>query len=793
MWETTNIAIKASPRIDSQLLSTIETLIAANLRSRQKAIVNESIQNWNQTFGIVDRLEYPEGLRPILLKLRARTNILLPNFPEGMDSDVCTRMCFQNPKVLIKFSKLDLSLSQSAETQIDEERTPRSKISLSSDLSIEKVKTSRSSKPMLEPAEGNYLLGLGPCKPSPKTTPKARARPRHDDSQMHFAVIESSPLVPEAVDSQLLTNHQKEVRERQQFEAGAMFPDLRTTPKIRVREQGDILPTLILRGTQNSQSESNTVDSCTALSAADEISDDIFESSPTPRSSMRRNSGHQPWSSSGPSSTPLKQQTDMQPYLGDSILSTGELGNCGAQAEGKILIDDNESTSELQDMKIASPVIGLGDSEEFSDLQPVEFESDERSLSSQNEDQDMLDTDPPSDLDVFIDAPSDPLQTAEHDMLEIHTEIPSSLIQEDEETESSNHFISEGMIQEPVTPYPQSNLPKGEPNNWTTPEENEISRIMDSFQGSETSQILSDDDQIAAQLASDLKRASSKAEAVMSGSSSPILRAAASSGRKRKGSAENTGKHNKKSKVLPQSPTIQVVIPIKGAGSTDCGCTPLDERRLRRAQKEKQEPSPLASRFTRSSARIGAKKSTARKPPSRSASAINASSSISEETSILPGKKESGVISGPGKKSDPTCDRISDNEISQVELQQIEIGQGQTSRFQSHNILKSVSQQDPEDLGDVASPSNATAIRPITDQTSARSNRSGSENIQHAQPEAMQQAGRPRAQELLAGFRRLLGNIKQLVLGVEEEREMIGVLFETVNEVHAAGRRNTGG
>lgn len=52
-------------------------------------IVNESKQTWNQTFGIVDCLEYPEALRPVLLKLRARTNILLPNFPEGMDSDVC--------------------------------------------------------------------------------------------------------------------------------------------------------------------------------------------------------------------------------------------------------------------------------------------------------------------------------------------------------------------------------------------------------------------------------------------------------------------------------------------------------------------------------------------------------------------------------------------------------------------------------------------------------------------------------------------------------------------------------
>lgn len=793
LWETTNVAIKASPKIDSQLLFNIESLIAASLRSRQKVIVNESIQTWNQTFGVVDCLKYPEALRRILLNLRARTNILLPNLPEGMDSDVCTRMFFQIPADLIKVSKLDLSLSQSAETQVDDERTPRSKTGPSPDLPIGKFESSRPSKPMLEPAEGNYPLGLGPCKPSPKTTPKARGRPRHDDSQMHFAVIESSPPIPEAVDSQLLTNHQKEVRERQQFEAGVMFPDLRITPKIRVREQGDILPTLILRGTQTSQSKSNAVDSCTVLPAADDISDDVFESSPTPRSSVRRNSGHRPWSSRGPSSTPVKRQTDIQPYLGNSILSSGKPANCEAQSEGKILIDDNESTSKHQDMENASRIIALGDSEESSNLQPIEFGPDEKGITSQNEDQDMLDADPPSDLDVFIDAPSDPLQTSKQNMHEIHTEIPSSLTQVDKEPESSDHVIFEGMIQEPVTPYPQSNLSKGEPNNWTIPEENEISRIMDSFQGSETSQILSDEDQIAAQLASDLKRASSQAEAEMSGSSSPISQAAASSGRKRKGSAEKTGRHNKKSKVLPQPPTIQVVIPVKRAGSADCGCTPMDERKLCRVQKKKQEPSPLASRFTRSSARISAKKSIARKYPSRTASATDASSAISEETGILPGKKKSGRKSGPRKESDLTCDRISDNQISQVELQPIEIGQGQTSQSQSHNILKPASHQDSKDLSDVVSPSNATDIRQITDQISATSNRSGPEDIQYAQPEATQQAGRPRAQDILAGFRRLLGNIKQLVLGVEEEREMIGVLFETVNEVHAAGRRNTAG
>lgn len=382
------------------------------------------------------------------------------------------------------------------------------------------------------------------------------------------------------------------------------------------------------------------------------------------------------------------------------------------------------------------------------------------------------------------------LQTSERDMHELHAEIPSSLIPAHEEPEPSDHLVSEGIIQEPVTPYPQGNLSKGGPDDWTTPEENEISRIMDSFQGSETSHIPSDEDQVAAQLASDLNRASSEAEAEMSGSSSPIRQEAASSSRKRKGSAENTRGYTKKLKALPQLPTVQVVVPVQRAGSTESGRTPLDERKLRRAHKEKQEPSPLAPRFTRSSARISAKNSTARKHPSRSTSVTDAAS---EETGILPTEKKSGIKSGHRKESNPTCDRATDNDIPQVQLQPVEMGQAQTSQSQSHNIRKPALQQGSKDLGDVAPPPKATDTRPIAGQTLAAINRAGSEDLQYVQPEAMQQAGRPRAQEILAGFRRLLGNIKQMVLGVEEERQMIGVLFESVNEVHAAGRRSTGG
>lgn len=47
----------------------------------------------------------------------------------------------------------------------------------------------------------------------------------------------------------------------------------------------------------------------------------------------------------------------------------------------------------------------------------------------------------------------------------------------------------------------------------------------------------------------------------------------------------------------------------------------------------------------------------------------------------------------------------------------------------------------------------------------------------------------PTAQWILQGFKDLLQNVKRVTLGPEEERAMVGVLFESVKEVHEAGRR----
>jgi hypothetical protein len=104
-------------------------------------------------------------------------------------------------------------------------------------------------------------------------TPKLR----HNDSQIEFAAIESSPVVDNG-ESQILTDRQREVRERQQAEA-AMFPDLRSSLKGK-KPSGSKLELTSNRPVSEDEENRPTTPS---LLPKEAMSDDFITSSPTPR------------------------------------------------------------------------------------------------------------------------------------------------------------------------------------------------------------------------------------------------------------------------------------------------------------------------------------------------------------------------------------------------------------------------------------------------------------------------------------------------------------------------------
>ena len=88
MWTKVVNSIEHSGVFDTKFLFGIQELVVAGFRSRHKAVVNESIAMWNNTFGVEASLEYPKDLKTILQKLRSLTELRLPDFPERNGEEV---------------------------------------------------------------------------------------------------------------------------------------------------------------------------------------------------------------------------------------------------------------------------------------------------------------------------------------------------------------------------------------------------------------------------------------------------------------------------------------------------------------------------------------------------------------------------------------------------------------------------------------------------------------------------------------------------------------------------------
>ena len=82
--------IKSIPKPDSLLLAAIQDLLIAGFRSRHRAILNDLILMWNQTFAEVVSLEYPTALRDVLLHLRSKVDFRLPGLAEDTETEVST-------------------------------------------------------------------------------------------------------------------------------------------------------------------------------------------------------------------------------------------------------------------------------------------------------------------------------------------------------------------------------------------------------------------------------------------------------------------------------------------------------------------------------------------------------------------------------------------------------------------------------------------------------------------------------------------------------------------------------
>jgi hypothetical protein len=294
----------------SNILKALEILICAGLESKHQTIVNSTIRLWNSMFGSCEALEYPEHAKATLLRLRVVADIQLPFFPASLESE--TPVDQRQP--------FDFGESQDDSSNFSGFSTVGSAFNrlLTPHLVSSPERRIRQFSPKVI-----IQVGQSSRKRSRDSTPdsgirKSRKRDltprlRHDDSQVQFQPVDSSPT-DRVIDSQLLTDKQKETKERQQAEA-AMFPDLRSSPRAKtksVEETPATDPELpIHRSSSKLRQTSPFVERQTTPTLALPSDDDNFvTSSPTPTRSIRG----EPEISGPPSSPPESPANDALDY-----------------------------------------------------------------------------------------------------------------------------------------------------------------------------------------------------------------------------------------------------------------------------------------------------------------------------------------------------------------------------------------------------------------------------------------------------------------------------------------------
>ncbi|KAK0618384.1 Rap1-interacting factor 1 N terminal-domain-containing protein [Bombardia bombarda] len=230
MWDKLFYLIADTESPEKQL-ETLERLFCATLNSSHRNIVNSSVSLWNRLFEDVNQLEYPEKLKAALVQLQPHVDIVLPGleFSSGEQA--------QQPLYLDSLE--DFSLPKMPFTRSTRRGAPRT------------ASSSRANSPASAKRKP-------PTKRQHDTTPRPKSarislrnttpRLRHDDSQLQFAAIDTTPAKASFLESQVLTERQKEVRERQK-EAAGLFPGIQSSPGViskdamdAMQSEDDLLP-----------------------------------------------------------------------------------------------------------------------------------------------------------------------------------------------------------------------------------------------------------------------------------------------------------------------------------------------------------------------------------------------------------------------------------------------------------------------------------------------------------------------------------------------------------------------
>ncbi|KAK4194429.1 putative telomere length regulator protein rif1 [Triangularia verruculosa] len=198
----------------AQQLDSLERFFCASFASSHRSIVNSAVSLWNRLFEKVGHLDYPEELKASLIQLQLHADLVLPGL------ETASSQFAGQQQMLFTDSFEDFSLPRMSTRSSSRRGSPRATSSPAK--SPASARLTPSARRRVDTSPIRKLAATNRRKAAPKL--------RHDDSQIQFAAIVPTATNMDALESQALTDRQKEVRERQK-ENAAMFPEIRSSPR----------------------------------------------------------------------------------------------------------------------------------------------------------------------------------------------------------------------------------------------------------------------------------------------------------------------------------------------------------------------------------------------------------------------------------------------------------------------------------------------------------------------------------------------------------------------------------
>lgn len=202
-------------------IERLDDVFSSLFTDSSSVLVNHALVMWNATFAHQEALTLGPGLRQALSGLQKLTDVYYPGMPEQQPS-----------QELLGFSS---PLEYVATPSPPSHHSTRIYQPPSDGLAV-------GSPELGSQALANTRIYSDEDQPEIPSSPgdpihTAKPRSRHDDSQVNFVPIESSPTSLQGLESQYMTAHQKDVRDRQRSEPAVVFPDLRSSPRPQSKSQ----------------------------------------------------------------------------------------------------------------------------------------------------------------------------------------------------------------------------------------------------------------------------------------------------------------------------------------------------------------------------------------------------------------------------------------------------------------------------------------------------------------------------------------------------------------------------